>query len=259
MTVQKSWVNMIQDSICQQSLADLPITNARRASVDPEGCRQRLQRIRFSHSDSDPLHFTTLRILDWTRIYSWERNLTAVGKSLYCIDSFEVSYPFAYWTKVISIGRLTESRSPNVGRSPCPCGMQGLCYGYGHGHGHGVFILATSSFLSTGTNQALKPSCLSSNISNSDALCVLCVVGLFPAVRGPRPTEPRFVWRSSKRNSDSPCFSSRLLFVHLYPFHQLHACETLATMFLQRGPPIAENKSTTHRAHSHVSSLNALP
>jgi hypothetical protein len=28
-----------------------------------------------------------------------------------------------------------------------------------------------------------------------------------------------------------------------------HACETLAMMYLQRGPPIAENKSTTHRTH----------
>jgi hypothetical protein len=28
-----------------------------------------------------------------------------------------------------------------------------------------------------------------------------------------------------------------------------HACETLAVMYLQRGSPIAENKSTTHRTH----------
>ncbi len=28
-----------------------------------------------------------------------------------------------------------------------------------------------------------------------------------------------------------------------------HACETLAVMYLQRGPPIAENKSTMHRTH----------
>ncbi len=28
-----------------------------------------------------------------------------------------------------------------------------------------------------------------------------------------------------------------------------HACETLAVMYLQRGPPIVENQSTTHRTH----------
>ncbi len=28
-----------------------------------------------------------------------------------------------------------------------------------------------------------------------------------------------------------------------------HACEMLAVMYLQRGPPIAENESTTHRTH----------
>jgi hypothetical protein len=28
-----------------------------------------------------------------------------------------------------------------------------------------------------------------------------------------------------------------------------HACETLAAKYLQRGPPIAESKSTTHRTH----------
>ncbi len=29
-----------------------------------------------------------------------------------------------------------------------------------------------------------------------------------------------------------------------------HACEMLAVMYLQRGPPIAENETTTHRTHS---------
>jgi hypothetical protein len=28
-----------------------------------------------------------------------------------------------------------------------------------------------------------------------------------------------------------------------------HACEMLAVMYLQRGPPIAENETTTHRTH----------
>jgi hypothetical protein len=28
-----------------------------------------------------------------------------------------------------------------------------------------------------------------------------------------------------------------------------HTCEMLAVMYLQRGPPIAENESTTHRTH----------
>ena len=28
-----------------------------------------------------------------------------------------------------------------------------------------------------------------------------------------------------------------------------YACETLAVMYLQRGPPTAENKTTTHRTH----------
>ncbi len=37
--------------------------------------------------------------------------------------------------------------------------------------------------------------------------------------------------------------------VHSWKVRQLEACETLAVMYLQRGPPIAENKSTTHRTH----------
>jgi hypothetical protein len=32
-----------------------------------------------------------------------------------------------------------------------------------------------------------------------------------------------------------------------------HACEMLAVMYLQRGPPIAENETTTHRTHRTVS------
>jgi hypothetical protein len=39
----------------------------------------------------------------------------------------------------------------------------------------------------------------------------------------------------------------------------IQACETLAVMYLQRGPPIAENKLTTHRTHRTHRSLFGFP
>jgi hypothetical protein len=40
-------------------------------------------------------------------------------------------------------------------------------------------------------------------------------------------------------------FSSQVSF-------QRHAHETLAVIYLQRGPPTADNKSTTHRTHTMI-------
>ncbi len=44
------------------------------------------------------------------------------------------------------------------------------------------------------------------------------------------------------------CSIHTYVYMHFCHGHG-HACETLAVMYLQRGPPIAENKSTTHRTH----------
>ncbi len=58
-----------------------------------------------------------------------------------------------------------------------------------------------------------------------------------------------------KLHSTVPRLRCTWLVSFLFAFwSSLAACETLAAMYLQRGPPIAENKSTTHRTHRTHSS-----
>ncbi len=74
---------------------------------------------------------------------------------------------------------------------------------------------------------------------------------------GHQPQVP--AWSSSPGSctflDESSCVKPLMVLqTPLYRFHRgpvrlCDACETLAVMYLQWGPPIAENESTTHRTH----------
>ena len=77
-----------------------------------------------------------------------------------------------------------------------------------------------------------------------------CVLGLFVQISMCLPCILRShtcTYRDRDRDRDS--FQSLCVCVHRFFSYSLFTGHLLAVMYLQRGPPIAENETTTHRTH----------
>jgi hypothetical protein len=138
-----------------------------------------------------------------------------------------------------------------------------------HGHGHSIFILARTRPLRW---EHIGNSVLFSKTRVLSVFSVLKYKWCIPTrLRSSRCVRIR-VWPYVSQTyyirmcAHSIIFSQVLSMLYqriitpcLYSMFQLgHACKTLAMMYLQRGPPTAENKPTTHRTQTHRTYISAL-